>query len=87
MSKQTEETNIEVVAELCHSQWSEWMKYIFKCGQFNDDGTFTMTKGAVDRWREQMQTNYRYLSKSEKESDRTEAKKFIKLTGEKIGKE
>ena len=70
---------IEAVAKLCHSQWSNWMKYLFNKGAFNEDGTWTMSKEFVDRWVRQAIAEYADLSEPEKESDRTEAKKFIEL--------
>ena len=40
----------EILADLCHRQWSGWMKYLFGKGTFNDDGTWTMPAWAVKRW-------------------------------------
>ena len=69
----------ENLAELCHEQWSGWMKYLFEKGKFDSDGTWTMPKWAVDRWYRQMSTPYAELSPDEKASDRSEADKFIAL--------
>ena len=69
----------ENLAELCHSQWSGWMKYLFEKGTFNVDGTWTMPKWAVERWSKQMNTQYSELSAAEMDSDRAEADKFIAL--------
>ncbi len=69
----------EKLAKLCHSQWSGWMQYLFSKGTFNDDGTWTMPKWAVDRWTRQMYTEYADLSEIEKDSDRAEADKFLEL--------
>lgn len=63
----------EILADLCHRQWSGWMKYLFSKGTFNEDGTWTMPSWAVERWKRQMETPYAQLSESEQESDRTEA--------------
>ena len=68
----------EKIAELAHSQWSNWMKYLFSKGEKNEDGTWTMPKWAVDRWERQMNMPYSELNHDEKESDRKEADKFIK---------
>jgi len=67
----------EKLAELAHSQWSGWMKYLFSKGTFNKDGTWIMPAWAVERWSHQMQTSYPQLPESEKESDREEADKFL----------
>lgn len=81
-----EGATIEILAELCHDQWSGWMKYQF--GKFHKLDSYTMYGGDDfrllpqefwDRWTRQMNTPYAELSEPEKESDRTEARKFIAL--------
>jgi hypothetical protein len=69
----------ERLADLCHSQWSNWMKYLFTKGEFNDDGSFTIDFESVLRWLRQSEMPYRDLSESEQESDRKEADKFLKV--------
>ncbi|GAG20006.1 unnamed protein product [marine sediment metagenome] len=71
----------EKLAELAHSQWSGWMRYLFDKGTFNDDGTWTMPDWAVVRWKQQMETPYSELSESEQDSDRSEADKFLAVIG------
>jgi hypothetical protein len=65
----------EILAELCHNQWSGWVRYMFSKGTFN--GTWTMPAWAAERWKRQMETPYAELSESEQNSDRTEADKFL----------
>ena len=74
----------EKLAELCHEQWADWMEYLFeksipyKPGEVqNYEGAVIIPKWAVDRWQRQMDTYYKDLSDSEKESDRKEADKFL----------
>jgi hypothetical protein len=67
----------EELAALCHDQWSGWMSYLFSKGTFNSDGTFTLPQWAVERWVRQAHTPYAELSGTEKDSDRTEAAKFM----------
>lgn len=69
----------EELASLCHTQWAEWMKYLFSKGSFQADGTWVMPKWAVERWQRQMNTSYLDLSESEKNSDRNEADKFLSV--------
>jgi hypothetical protein len=57
------------------------MKYMFGCGTFNDDGSWTMPADKVERWKRQMNTEYRDLSDSERESDRHQADKVINHLG------
>lgn len=74
----------ELLADLCHSQWSGWMQYLFsKCYAEDWDGkphpmTYIPTH-LVERWMRQMTTAYADLPENEKESDRIEADKFIEL--------
>lgn len=67
----------EKLAEMAHKQWSSWMDYLFSKGTFNADGTWTMPTWAVERWKRQAETPYSELSKSEQDSDRNEADKFL----------
>ena len=67
----------ERLAKLAHEQWSGWMYYLFSKSQANDDGTVTIPKWAVERWKRQVETPYDSLPEDEKESDRKEADKFI----------
>ena len=70
---------IEKLSKYAHDAWSGWMKHVFKKGVVNKDGTLTIPKWAVDRWKRQLKTDYKDLSNKEKESDRKEVKKFIKV--------
>lgn len=72
----------ERLADQEHDRWSGWMRYQFGIGHFNDDGTWTMPKWAVDRWLRQVHTEYGNLSEREKESDRKEADKTMTLLDE-----
>jgi hypothetical protein len=69
----------ELFAELCHAQWSGWMRYLFSNSTENPDGSVTIPVWAVERWKRQIATPYTELSEAEKNSDRTEANKFIEL--------
>ena len=40
----------EAFAELCHSQWSGWMDYLFSKGEMTEDGRWIMPAWAVERW-------------------------------------
>lgn len=70
----------EELANLCHEQWSGWMKYLFsKCHRLPLGRGMYIPGWAFERWKRQMDTPYTALSNSEQESDRREADKFIKL--------
>ena len=84
MNEPIDQADREKVANLCHDQWSGWMRYIFdpNCSKQNADGSITIAPWAVDRWKRQMKTAYADLSKEEKDSDRREADKFIGIFSE-----
>lgn len=74
----------EVLAELAHKTWADWMLYQFQKGGYcglDTEGKreviWIMPAWAVERWRRQMQTPYEKLSEEEKESDRKEADKIL----------
>ena len=76
----------ELLAEFAHKQWSGWMKYLFsKCVNpiEPDTGTVIVPKWAVERWVRQMNSSYNELTEKEKESDRDEASKILKILDEK----
>ena len=67
--------DMELQADVEHEIWSSWMRYMFTCGTINDDGTWTMPKGKVERWQRQMKTPYSELTEREKDSDREQVRK------------
>jgi hypothetical protein len=73
----------EKLADLCHEQWCHWMRYLFsKCESLPEISSLAgilMPTWAVERWKRQMNAQYSELSEEEKDSDRKEADKFIKL--------
>ncbi len=78
---------LEALADYAHEAWSGWMRYLFSKSQENPDGTVTIPKWAVDRWRRQLRTPYRFLTEDEKNSDRAEAMKILDLFKAHCGKE
>lgn len=63
----------EKLAIYAHKSWAGWMKYLFQKSTLNNDGTLTIPKWAVDRWKRQVETDYKDLLIKEKESDLYEA--------------
>ena len=52
---------LEILADLEHRQWAHWTRYMLD----------NYTPENVERWRRQLQTEYKDLSEPEKDSDRT----------------
>jgi hypothetical protein len=69
----------EKLANYSHGAWSGMMRYLFRFGTQNADGTFTMDVDKVERWRRQMDTPYAALSEAEKDSDRKEADAILAI--------
>lgn len=67
----------EDLADLAHCQWTGWMEYLFEKSMQNEDGTVTIPKWAVSRWKRQIITPYKDLPDEEKESDREEARRVL----------
>ena len=53
--------------------WSHWMRYMFSCGTFNADGSWTMPAEKVERWKRQMETDFANLTEKEQVSDYEQA--------------
>ena len=69
----------EQIAKLAHDQWSGWMEYLFRLSIQNNNGSVTIPKSLVDRWKKQIDIPYHLLSDKEQDSDRKEADKFLKI--------
>ena len=69
----------EEVAALEHEQWAGWMKYLFENSVESDDGRIEIPASLVARWKRQMNTSYADLTENEKESDRAEADKVLRV--------
>jgi hypothetical protein len=68
---------VDKMAKYCHESWYVWMNYLFSHSTKNTDGSVTIPKEFVDRWKRQMKTPYNKLSKEEQESDKIEARKIL----------
>lgn len=73
----------ENLAKLCHAQWSGWMKYLFSKSEILENGDkgdmAVIPEWAVQRWKRQMETSYENLTDAEKDSDRKEADRILKI--------
>jgi len=69
----------ERLADLCHEQWSGWMRYLFDQCSPQDNGSTVIPAWGVTRWVRQMNTIYSELTDEEKEADRKEADRFLNV--------
>lgn len=68
----------EGLADYAHEAWSRWMEYLFSKCTIGADGAIIPSE-LVTRWQRQMATPYAQLTESEKQSDREEADKMLKV--------
>lgn len=77
----------EALADYAHTAWSDWMEYLSskiregsgcekKSGYWQEGW---LPSALLDRWKRQMATGYFELPESEKERDRFEADKILKI--------
>jgi len=74
-----EQEFVETGAALEHERWARWQAYVFSRCLRNPDGSMTMSREDVERWRKQIETPYGQLSETEKESDRKESRSYLPL--------
>lgn len=58
------------------------MRYMFSCGTFNVDGSWTMPAEKVERWKRQMETDFAGLTEKERVSDYDQADKVLEVVWE-----
>jgi hypothetical protein len=68
----------EDLANLSHEIWAHWMTYMFSRCEETQGGTLIPFE-LEQRWKRQMQTDYADLSEKEKESDREQADKILRI--------
>jgi hypothetical protein len=81
---------VEELAAYAHEAWSGWQRYLFgKCWTATHDdfrrpmpGSVVIPPELAERWERQMSTPYSELPEKEKESDREEARKILKIVAD-----
>lgn len=73
------ENFIELGADLEHTRWAKWQRYLHSLCVKNPDGSLTIPKERVERWERQINTQYSELPENEKEYDRIEVRKYLPL--------
>lgn len=63
----------EALAELEHTRWAHWQKYLHSHCIANPDGSLTIPAELVQHWQQQIYTKYADLTEPEKDKDRKEA--------------
>ena len=66
----------EKLADIEHQRWSDWQKYMFSLCKKNIDGSLTIPVELVDRWTNQIHTDFPDLTEAEKDSDREQVDRY-----------
>lgn len=66
-----------LLSKYAHDVWSRWVKSLFSKSYDNSDGSITIPKDLVLRWKRQMTTEYEDLTKEEQKSDQVEADNIL----------
>ena len=69
---------LDYATKFFHNIWANWMSHQFSVSQLNEDGSVTIPKEKVERWKRQMMTTYEELTEKEKKSDRDQVFKMIR---------
>ncbi len=77
--------DIELMADMVHEVWADWMKYMFEQGyvnRFAPNEQWVMPTEFYKRWTRQTNTPYNELTEKEKGSDREIALRYLQLIEE-----
>jgi hypothetical protein len=70
---------LESLAAVEHERWSHWQHYMHERGRRQPDGSLLIPADLVTRWEKQIATPYSALTNEEKESDREQVRKYLRL--------
>jgi hypothetical protein len=73
---------VEVLADIEHERWSEWMRWLFVHGKWNKNGSFTINADKAQRWSRLAGLPYELLDNETQEWDRIEVRKTLKALRE-----
>lgn len=75
----TDNQLVEKIAELCHDQWSGWMKYFLGKCHYDSNGNIVIHRDYVDSLKLQINAKYKELSEIDKDKDRREGNRFLDI--------
>jgi hypothetical protein len=86
MLKAALESILETLAEVEHDRWAHWQRYLHSKGQLQKDGSLILPSDMVSRWERQLSTPYPELTEEEKESDRTQVRRYLPIIFEQLSR-
>ena len=70
---------LEDLASVEHARWAHWQRYMHDKASRQPDGSLIVPRELVDQWNRQIGTPYSELSEAEKDSDREQVKKYLRI--------
>ena len=69
----------EKLAKEIVADWADWNSYMFRRGKVNSNGTMTMPKKFVDRWKKELNLTYETLNRMQRDAINREAELYLKI--------
>ena len=69
----------ESLAALLHSIWRQEMRYLLSCGDFNEDGSFTIESKYAQELERKVNLSYEGLTDIEQEQMRKVTREFFRF--------
>jgi len=70
---------LEALAAIEHERWSHWQRYMHDKGKLQADGSLLLASELIQRWERQIATPYPALTEAEKESDRDQVRRYLRI--------
>lgn len=70
---------VEKLAEIEHSRWSHWQRYVHGKCERRSDGSLVIPRELAERWQRQLETPYSDLTDAEKQSDRDQVQHYLPI--------
>lgn len=78
---------VETLAAIEHERWAHWQSYLHRQGDAKPDGSIMLRSDQVREWNRQISTPYSDLSDHEKDSDREQVWRYLRVLLERFGAE
>ncbi|MEZ5379648.1 MAG: hypothetical protein R2733_24330 [Acidimicrobiales bacterium] len=77
MAALTGDELLERLSAIEHERWAHWQRYVHSQCEPDVDGSLRIPAELVERWTDQIDRPYAYLSEAEKESDREQVRRYL----------
>lgn len=70
---------LETLAGVEHERWAHWQEYMHAQCHRTEDGSLIIPAELAKRWTNQITTAYEDLSETEKDSDREQVQRYLRV--------